>query len=62
MDHYKEYGQDIGFEIHPGEDVFAGAIFGMFVDFCGGHKAAMINYDPSHFFLQQIDYLAFIDI
>jgi sugar phosphate isomerase/epimerase len=62
LDHYKEYGQDIGFEIHPGEDVFDGATFEMFVDACGGHEAAMINYDPSHFLLQQMDYLAFIDI
>jgi pimeloyl-ACP methyl ester carboxylesterase len=33
-----------------------------FVDACGGHEAAMINYDPSHFLLQQMEYLAFIDI
>jgi sugar phosphate isomerase/epimerase len=62
LDHYKDNGQDIGFEIHPGEDVFDGATFEMFVDACGGHDAAMINYDPSHFLLQQMDYLAFIDI
>lgn len=62
LDHYKDNGQDIGFEIHPGEDVFDGATFEMFVDACGGHEAAMINYDPSHFLLQQMDYLAFIDI
>ncbi len=62
LNHYKDNGQDIGFEIHPGEDVFDGATFEMFVDACGGHEAAMINYDPSHFVLQQLDYLAFIDI
>ena len=62
LDHYKDNDQDIGFEIHPGEDVFDGATFEMFVDACGGHEAAMINYDPSHFLLQQLDYLAFIDI
>lgn len=62
LNHYKDNGQDIGFEIHPGEDVFDGATFEMFVDACGGHEAAMINYDPSHFLLQQLDYLAFIDI
>ena len=62
LDHYKDNGQDIGFEIHPGEDVFDGATFEMFVDACGGHEVAMINYDPSHFLLQQLDYLAFIDI
>ncbi len=62
LNHYKDLGQDIGFEIHPGEDVFDGATFEMFVDACGGHSAAMINYDPSHFLLQQLDYLAFIDL
>ena len=62
LDHYADHGVSIGYEIHPGEDVFDGATFEMFVDACGGHVAAMINYDPSHFVLQQLDYLAFIDI
>ncbi len=62
LNHYQDHGQDIGFEIHPGEDVFDGTTFEMFVAACGGHQAAMINYDPSHFLLQQMDYLAFIDI
>jgi sugar phosphate isomerase/epimerase len=62
LDHYAEHGQDIGYEIHPGEDVFDGATFEMFLDAVGGHVSAMINYDPSHFVLQQLDYLAFIDI
>lgn len=62
LDHYTDNGVDIGYEIHPGEDVFDGATFEMFVDACGGHEAAMINYDPSHFLLQQMDYLAFIDL
>jgi sugar phosphate isomerase/epimerase len=34
----------------------------MFVDATGGHKRVGINYDPSHFVLQQLDYLAFIDV
>lgn len=34
----------------------------MFLDRVNGHKSAMINYDPSHFLLQQMDYLAFIDL
>ena len=34
----------------------------MFLDAVGGHEAAGINYDPSHFVLQQLDYLAFIDL
>lgn len=59
---YDEAGCDVGFEIHPGEDVFDGATFEMFLEKLKGHKRCMINYDPSHFVLQQLDYLAFIDI
>lgn len=62
LDVYEEHGVDIGFEIHPGEDVFDGATFELFLDRLGGHPRCRINYDPSHFLLQQLDYLAFIDI
>ncbi|QQA42661.1 sugar phosphate isomerase/epimerase family protein [Pelagovum pacificum] len=62
FDHYEEHGQDIGFELHPGEDLFDGATFEMLLERVDNHKACMINYDPSHFILQQLDYLAFIDI
>ncbi|MBO6815831.1 MAG: sugar phosphate isomerase/epimerase [Rhizobiaceae bacterium] len=62
LDVYDENGVDIGYEIHPGEDVFDGATFEMFLEALGGHKRCRINYDPSHFLLQQLDYLAFIDI
>ena len=62
LDIYDEHGVDIGYEIHPGEDVFDGATWEMFLDALDGHTRARINYDPSHFLLQQMDYLAFIDI
>ncbi len=62
LDAYDEAGVDIGFELHPGEDVFDGATFEMFLDRLDGHRRCRINYDPSHFVLQQLDYLAFIDI
>ncbi|MFT6605321.1 MAG: sugar phosphate isomerase/epimerase [Halocynthiibacter sp.] len=62
LDVYDECGVDVGYEIHPGEDVFDGATFEMFVDAVKGHSRAQINYDPSHFLLQQLDYLDFIDI
>ena len=42
--------------------MFDGATFEMFLDKLGGHARCGINYDPSHFLLQQLDYLAFIDI
>ncbi len=62
LEHYADHGVDIGYEIHPGEDVFDGATFEMFLSAVDQHPACMINYDPSHFVLQQLDYLAFIDI
>lgn len=62
LDVYEDNNVNVGYEIHPGEDVFDGATFEMFVDAVGGHPRAQINYDPSHFVLQQLDYLAFIDL
>ena len=59
---YDEVGCDVCYEIHPGEDLFDGATFERFVEALKGHKRACINYDPSHFVLQQLDYLDFIDI
>ena len=62
LDVYEDHGVDVAYEIHPGEDVFDGVTFEMFLEQLKGHKRCMINYDPSHFLLQQLDYLAFIDI
>lgn len=62
LDAYEDQGVDVGYELHPGEDVFDGATFEMFLDALDGHARCQINYDPSHFLLQQLDYLAFIDI
>jgi len=57
-----ELGVSIGYELHPGSDLFDGHTFERFLLEVGGHPAACLNYDPSHFVLQQLDYLAFIDI
>ncbi|MBX3596727.1 MAG: sugar phosphate isomerase/epimerase [Rhizobiaceae bacterium] len=62
LDAFDDAGVDIGFEIHPSEDVFDGTTFERFLDAVNGHPRCGINYDPSHFVLQQLDYLAFIDI
>ncbi|MFQ6546454.1 sugar phosphate isomerase/epimerase family protein [Aestuariibius sp. 2305UL40-4] len=62
LDVYDAHGVDIAYEIHPGEDVFDGATWERFLDATGQHPRAAINYDPSHFLLQQLDYLAFIDL
>lgn len=58
----EEVGVDYAYELHPGEDLMDGASFERFVEAVGGHARATINYDPSHFLLQQLDYLAFIDL
>ncbi|MEQ8393114.1 MAG: sugar phosphate isomerase/epimerase [Thalassospira sp.] len=57
-----ECGVDVCYEIHPGEDLFDGATFEMFLERVKNHPRANILYDPSHFVLQQLDYLDFIDI
>ncbi|MCW4115858.1 sugar phosphate isomerase/epimerase [Aurantimonas sp. MSK8Z-1] len=62
LDAFDAAGCDVGYEIHPGEDVFDGATFEMFLEACGDHPRCQINYDPSHFVLQQLDYVEFIDI
>ena len=62
LDAFEEQGVDVCYEIHPGEDIHDGATFERFVDAVGGHPRACINYDPSHFLLQQLDYVAFIDL
>lgn len=62
LDAYDEQGVDLAFEVHPGEDVFDGATFEHFLERLKGHRRCTINYDPSHFVLQCLDYLAFIDL
>ncbi len=62
LDAYEENGIDLCFEIHPGEDLHDGVTFERFLAAVGGHARASILYDPSHFMLQHLDYLAFLDI
>jgi len=58
---FDEAGVNVGYELHPGEDLHDGITFEMFLDHVNAHPRAGINYDPSHFVLQQLDYLQFID-
>jgi sugar phosphate isomerase/epimerase len=60
LDHAEECGVHLCFEIHPGEDLHDGATWERFLEAVGGHARANILYDPSHFVLQQLDYLDFI--
>jgi sugar phosphate isomerase/epimerase len=61
FDYAEDYGVDIAYELHPGEDLFDGTTFEMFYHAIGKHKRLAINYDPSHFVLQCLDYIGFID-
>ena len=59
---YDASGVDLCYEIHPGEDLHDGITWEMFREATGNHQRVNILYDPSHFVLQQLDYLQFIDI
>ena len=62
LDDAQERGIGMTYELHPGSDVYDGATFERFLDATDQHPAACLNYDPSHFLLQQLDYLEFIRI
>jgi sugar phosphate isomerase/epimerase len=59
---FDEVGVDVCFELHPGEDLHDGATFERFLESVSSHPRANILYDPSHMVLQQMDYLAFLDL
>ena len=62
LDNFDEAGVDVAYEIHPREDLHDGISFEMFLEKVGNHNRCNILYDPSHFVLQQLDYLDYIDI
>ncbi len=62
LDYAEEHGVDLAYEIHPGEDLHDGISYEMFLDRVKDHQRANLLYDPSHFVLQQLDYLDYIDI
>ncbi|MCJ8340850.1 MAG: sugar phosphate isomerase/epimerase [Pseudomonadales bacterium] len=62
LDEFDRCGVDVCYEIHPGEDLHDGVTFDKFLAATNNHPRVNILYDPSHFLLQQLDYLAFIDI
>jgi sugar phosphate isomerase/epimerase len=61
LDAFDEQGVDVCYEIHPGEDLHDGVTFEMFLARTGNHPRCRILYDPSHFLLQQLDYVGFIE-
>ena len=62
LDAADEAGVDMCYEIHPGEDLFDGTTFEMFLERVDGHPRCNMIYDPSHYVLQALDYLDNIDI
>ncbi|MDR3493155.1 MAG: sugar phosphate isomerase/epimerase [Ancalomicrobiaceae bacterium] len=62
LDAFDASGVDVCYEIHPGEDLHDGVTYEMFLERVGNHPRANLLYDPSHFVLQQLDYLDYIDI
>jgi sugar phosphate isomerase/epimerase len=62
LNHFDECGVDVCYEVHPGEDLHDGISYEMFLDKVNQHARACLLYDPSHFVLQQLDYLQYIDL
>jgi len=61
FDYADKMGVDVAFELHPGEDLHDGETFERLLKATGNHPRLAINYDPSHFVLQCMDYVGFID-
>jgi len=62
LDAFNAAGVDLCYEIHPGEDLHDGVTFERFLAATNNHPRCHILYDPSHFVLQQLDYIQFIEI
>lgn len=61
LNYFDECGVDVCYEIHPGEDLFDGVTYEMFLEKVNNHSRACLLYDPSHFVLQCLDYIQYID-
>jgi sugar phosphate isomerase/epimerase len=62
LDVFDDNGVNACFEIHPAEDLHDGVTFEIFLDRLQQHPRCNLLFDPSHFVLQQLDYLAYIDL
>jgi sugar phosphate isomerase/epimerase len=61
LDVFDENGVDLCYEMHPNEDLYDGVTYERFLKEVDDHPRACLLYDPSHFVLQQLDYLTYID-
>jgi len=62
LNEFDTCGVDVCYEIHPGEDLHDGITYEMFLEKVNNHSRACLLYDPSHFVLQCLDYLEYIDL
>lgn len=62
LNEFDACGVDVCYEVHPGEDLFDGDTYEMFLEKVNNHARACLLYDPSHFVLQCLDYIEYIDI
>lgn len=62
LDACDEHGVNLCYEIHPSEDLHDGTSFERFYELVDQHARCKMLFDPSHLVLQQLDYLAFLDI
>lgn len=62
LNEFEDCGVDVCYEIHPSEDLHDGITYEMFLQKVNNHPRACLLYDPSHFVLQCLDYLSYIDI
>ncbi|TDH25633.1 sugar phosphate isomerase/epimerase [Segetibacter sp. 3557_3] len=61
LNEFDRCGVDLCYEVHPGEDLHDGVSYERFLEKVNGHARACLLYDPSHFVLQCLDYLSYID-
>lgn len=61
LNEFDRQGVDVCYEVHPGEDLHDGVTYERFLEATNNHTRARLLYDPSHFVLQQLDYLQYID-
>jgi sugar phosphate isomerase/epimerase len=62
LNEFDHHGIDLCFEVHAGEDLHDGITYEMFLEKVNQHPRACLLYDPSHFILQCLDYLEYINI
>jgi sugar phosphate isomerase/epimerase len=62
LDVFDRNDVDLCYEVHPSEDLHDGATFEWFLNLVDEHPRCNLLYDPSHFVLQQLNYLEYLDL